>query len=45
MSVNVPYVNMADSVREIEIGHQNTGGTQHATTHNEHHHEGLRCFD
>ena len=36
---------MADGVRKIEIGHQNTSGSQHAATHNEHHHEWLGGLD
>ena len=41
----LPYVGLADSVREVEIRHQDAGGSQHAATNNEHHHEWLGSFD
>ena len=43
--VTIPYVDMADSVSEVEIRHQDAGGSQHTACHNEHHHEGLGCLD
>ena len=45
MYVNLPYVGLTDCIRKIKIGHQDAGGTQHAASHNEHHHEWLRSFD
>ena len=45
MYVNIPYVGLADTIREIKIGQQDAGGTQQATSYNEHHHEWLRGFD
>ena len=45
MYSNVPYVGVADSAGEVKIGHQDAGGTQHAASHNEHHHQRLGSLD
>ena len=40
-----PYVGVADCVREIKIRHQDAGRSQHAASHNEHHHQRLGSLD
>ena len=45
MNSYIPYVSLTDSVGEVEIRHQDAGGSQHAASHNEHHHEWLRRLD